>query len=154
MADGVTLTVAVARDVDGDGVFHHAENHWLTDEDLALPLGIGAGNAFEMKQRSRLNYERSDTQRETGNPRETPSGNQEVLRDKSGHFVGRFKADAKVARDTSGKIIGRASNQLLRLLKWKTPPVFVAGGFLLAGDSSPPPSLTAHIACGRNQRRS
>jgi hypothetical protein len=34
-ADGVSLTVAVARDVDGDGVFHHAENYWLNDEDQA-----------------------------------------------------------------------------------------------------------------------
>jgi hypothetical protein len=34
-ADGVTLTVAVARDVNGDSVFHHAENYWLNDEDQA-----------------------------------------------------------------------------------------------------------------------
>jgi hypothetical protein len=34
-ADGMTLTVAVARDIDGDGVFHHAEDYWLNDEDEA-----------------------------------------------------------------------------------------------------------------------
>ena len=32
-ADGVTLAVAVARDIDGDGVFHRAENYWLNDDD-------------------------------------------------------------------------------------------------------------------------
>lgn len=34
-ADGVTLTVAVTRDMDGDGIFHPAENYWLNDEDEA-----------------------------------------------------------------------------------------------------------------------
>ena len=34
-ADGMTLTVAVARDIDADGVFHQAENYWLNDEDEA-----------------------------------------------------------------------------------------------------------------------
>jgi hypothetical protein len=34
-ADGVTLTVAVARDIDGDGIFHRADNYWLNDEDQA-----------------------------------------------------------------------------------------------------------------------
>lgn len=34
-ADGVTLTVAVARDIDADGIFHQADNYWLNDEDQA-----------------------------------------------------------------------------------------------------------------------
>jgi len=34
-SDGVTLTVAVARDTDGDGVFHRAEDYWLNDDDEA-----------------------------------------------------------------------------------------------------------------------
>jgi hypothetical protein len=49
--------------------------------------------------------------------RETGSGNREVLRDKSGRMLGRFESDTKVTREASGKIIGRRSNQLLRLLK-------------------------------------
>ena len=31
----MTLTVAVARDIDADGIFHRADNHWLNDEDEA-----------------------------------------------------------------------------------------------------------------------
>ena len=34
-ADGVTLTVAVARDIDADGIFHRADSYWLNDEDEA-----------------------------------------------------------------------------------------------------------------------
>ena len=34
-AGGVTLTVAVARDIDADGIFHRAENYSLNDEDEA-----------------------------------------------------------------------------------------------------------------------
>lgn len=49
--------------------------------------------------------------------RETGSGNREVLRDKAGRILGRFEADTGVTRDGSGKITGRGSNQLLRLLK-------------------------------------
>jgi hypothetical protein len=32
-ANGVTLTVAVARDIDADGVFHKAEGYWLSEDD-------------------------------------------------------------------------------------------------------------------------
>ena len=49
--------------------------------------------------------------------RETGSGNREVLRDKSGRILGRFETDTGITRDASGKIIGRDSNQLLKLLK-------------------------------------
>ena len=49
--------------------------------------------------------------------RETGSGNREVLRDKTGRILGRYESDTKVTRDASGKITGRGSNQLLRLLK-------------------------------------
>ena len=49
--------------------------------------------------------------------RETGSGNREVLRDKTGQIFGRFETDTKVTRDVHGKITGRGSNQLLRLLK-------------------------------------
>lgn len=49
--------------------------------------------------------------------RETGSGNREVLRDKTGQILGRFESDTKVTRDVHGTIIGRGSNQLLRLLK-------------------------------------
>ena len=49
--------------------------------------------------------------------RETGSGNREVLRDKTGRILGRFETDTGVTRDASGKIIGRGSNQLIRLLK-------------------------------------
>ena len=45
------------------------------------------------------------------------SGNRETLRDKSGRIVGRFETDTGVTRAADGKIIGRTSNQLLRLLK-------------------------------------
>ena len=48
---------------------------------------------------------------------ETGSGNREVLRDKSGRILGRFETDTGITRDASGKITGRGSNQLLRLLK-------------------------------------
>jgi hypothetical protein len=49
--------------------------------------------------------------------RETGSGNREVLRDKTGRIFGRFESDTGVTREASGKITGRGSNQLLRLLK-------------------------------------
>jgi len=49
--------------------------------------------------------------------RETGSGNREILRDKTGRILGRFETDTGVTRDASGKIIGRGSNQLLRLLR-------------------------------------
>ena len=49
--------------------------------------------------------------------RETNSGTSEVLRDKSGRILGRFETDTGIARDATGKIIGRGPNQLLRLLK-------------------------------------
>lgn len=49
--------------------------------------------------------------------RETGSGNREVLRDKNGSILGRYETDTKVTRDVHGTIIGRGSNQLLRLLK-------------------------------------
>ena len=49
--------------------------------------------------------------------RETGSGNREILRDKSGRIIGRFETDTGVTRTADGKIIGRGSNQLLRLLK-------------------------------------
>ena len=49
--------------------------------------------------------------------RESGTGNREVLRDKTGRILGRYETDTGVTRDASGKIIGRGSNQLLRLLK-------------------------------------
>ena len=49
--------------------------------------------------------------------RETGSGNRETLRDKSGRIIGRFETDTGITRDASGTIVGRGSNQLLRLLK-------------------------------------
>lgn len=49
--------------------------------------------------------------------RETGSGNREILRDNGGQIVGRFETDTRITRDASGKITGRGSNQLLRLLK-------------------------------------
>ena len=49
--------------------------------------------------------------------RETGSGNREVLRDKAGRILGRFETDTGITRDASGKIIGRDTNQLLKLLK-------------------------------------
>ena len=33
--DGKTPLIVVARDVDGDGIFHQAENYWLNDEEDA-----------------------------------------------------------------------------------------------------------------------
>ena len=48
---------------------------------------------------------------------ETSSGNREILRDKTGRILGRFETDTNVTRAADGKIIGRGSNQLLRLLK-------------------------------------
>lgn len=48
---------------------------------------------------------------------ETESGNREILRDKDGRILGRFETDTNVTRTADGKIIGRGSNQLLRLLK-------------------------------------
>jgi hypothetical protein len=49
--------------------------------------------------------------------REASSGNREILRDKSGRMLGRDETDTGITRDASGKITGRGSNQLLRLLK-------------------------------------
>ena len=49
--------------------------------------------------------------------RETGSGSREVLRDKTGRILGRFETDTGVTSEASGKITGRGSNQLLRLLK-------------------------------------
>ena len=49
--------------------------------------------------------------------RETGAGNREVLRDKVGRILGRFETDTAITRDVSGKIIGRGTNQLLKLLK-------------------------------------
>ena len=49
--------------------------------------------------------------------RETGSCNRDVLRDKTGRILGRFETDTRITRDASGKITGRGSNQLLRLLK-------------------------------------
>lgn len=48
---------------------------------------------------------------------ETGSGNREVLRDKNNRIVGRYETDTGITREASGKITGRGSNQLLRLLK-------------------------------------
>jgi DNA invertase Pin-like site-specific DNA recombinase len=45
------------------------------------------------------------------------SPTREILRDRTGQILGRFESDTGVTRDVSGKIIGRGSNQLLRLLK-------------------------------------
>jgi hypothetical protein len=49
--------------------------------------------------------------------REAGSGNREVLRDKNNRILGRFETDTKITRHASGKITGRGSNQLLRLLR-------------------------------------
>jgi hypothetical protein len=49
--------------------------------------------------------------------RETVSGNREILRDKTGRILGRFEQDTGITRDATGKITGRGSNQLLRLLR-------------------------------------
>jgi hypothetical protein len=49
--------------------------------------------------------------------REIGSGNREILRDKNNRILGRFETDTGITRDASGKITGRGSNQLLRLLK-------------------------------------
>ena len=43
--------------------------------------------------------------------------NREILRDKTSRILGRFETDTGVTRDSSAKITGRGSNQLLRLLK-------------------------------------
>ena len=48
---------------------------------------------------------------------ETDAGNREILRDKNGGILGRFETDTGVTRTADGKIIGRGSNQLLKLLK-------------------------------------
>jgi hypothetical protein len=49
--------------------------------------------------------------------RDSSSDTREILRDKTGRILGRFESDTGVTRDASGKIVGRGSNQLLRLLK-------------------------------------
>lgn len=48
---------------------------------------------------------------------ETFSPTREILRSNTGRILGRFERDTNVTRDVSGKIIGRGSNQLFRLLK-------------------------------------
>ena len=48
---------------------------------------------------------------------ETGSGNRAVLRDKAGRILGRFETYTGITRDVTGKINGRGSNQMLRLLK-------------------------------------
>ena len=48
---------------------------------------------------------------------ETDSGNREILRSRTGEILGRFEKDTGITRDASGRITGRVSNQLLRLLK-------------------------------------
>ena len=48
---------------------------------------------------------------------ETGSGNREILRDKNGNILERSETNTGVTRTADGKIIGRGSNQLLRLLK-------------------------------------
>ena len=48
---------------------------------------------------------------------EKGSGNREILRDKSGRILGRFETDTNVTRKADGTILGRGSNQLLRMLK-------------------------------------
>jgi hypothetical protein len=45
------------------------------------------------------------------------SSNRQILRDKNSRILGRFETDTGITREASGKIIGRGSNQLLRLLK-------------------------------------
>jgi len=30
--DGINLEIVVARDIDGDGIFHQAESYWLNDD--------------------------------------------------------------------------------------------------------------------------
>jgi hypothetical protein len=48
--------------------------------------------------------------------RETGSGNREVLRDKTSRILGRYETDTGITRAADGEIVGRGSNQLLRLL--------------------------------------
>jgi hypothetical protein len=48
---------------------------------------------------------------------ETGSGNRQILRDKNGRILGRFQTDTGITRASDGKIFGRGSNQLIRLLK-------------------------------------
>jgi len=45
------------------------------------------------------------------------SDTREILRDKNGKRLGVYEADNKVTRDANGKIVGRGSNQLFRLLQ-------------------------------------
>ena len=49
--------------------------------------------------------------------RESGTGNREILRDKNGRIAGRFETDTGITRTADGKIFGRGSNQLFRLLK-------------------------------------
>jgi len=74
------------------------------------------------QNKTRLNYDKTNPQRKIGNHwlqrySETSSGNREVLRDRAGRILGPFETDTGVTRMADGKIIGRGSNQLLRLLK-------------------------------------
>lgn len=48
---------------------------------------------------------------------ETGSGKREILHDKNSQILGRFETDTGVTRDHTGKIVGRGSNQLLKLLR-------------------------------------
>ena len=48
--------------------------------------------------------------------RERWSDTREILRDKTGKWLGVYEADNKVTRDANGKIVGRGVNQLFRLL--------------------------------------
>ena len=48
---------------------------------------------------------------------EKGSNNRETLRDKNGRILGRYETDTGITRTADGKIIGRNSNQLLRLLE-------------------------------------
>ncbi len=48
---------------------------------------------------------------------ETFSPTREILRSNTGNILGRFETDTKITRDSAGKIVGRGSNQLFRLLK-------------------------------------
>jgi hypothetical protein len=48
---------------------------------------------------------------------EHDTASREILRDKNGRILGRFETDTGVTRSADGKIIGRNSNQLLRLLR-------------------------------------
>jgi hypothetical protein len=48
---------------------------------------------------------------------ETFSPTREILRDRTGRILGRYESDTGVTRNANGKIVGRGSNQLFKLLK-------------------------------------